>query len=281
MSRNASTAVWDHSKAPAPDLLVLLAIADAANADGREAWPGMPRLSQFSRKTESAVRRSIARLIAMGELIRVAEGHRGRSSEYAICLPGLAEWEERKAGADARLSDGERQASEDGKAGVSDAKGERLLLASPLSSTIEQEQRRARAEQFENFWQTYPMRNGRRLGRKQAEEQWRKLSDPEREQALVAARVYAKACAGGDTIAKDAFRWIRDRAFEEWALPAAAAPSRYRQPEQGPSVIRCPHGYPLSEDADGWSSPCQECDDVSLERAASEHRRAQLDAESA
>lgn len=74
---------------------------------------------------------------------------------------------------------------------------------------------------FPTFWATYPPRDGKRVGRSKAEEQWKKLSVEEWIRALVAARHLADAIeAGGKFGPPDAWRWLRDRTFEDWQEPA-------------------------------------------------------------
>lgn len=91
MSVQATTAVWNHSKARGADLIVMLAIADAANREGRNARPGMETLTKWTRKSERAVLYSIARLIKLGELQRMSSGVRGRVAVFTLFLPDLGE----------------------------------------------------------------------------------------------------------------------------------------------------------------------------------------------
>lgn len=73
---------------------------------------------------------------------------------------------------------------------------------------------------FPEFWEQYPKRNGKREGRGKAEQVWRRLSYEERKAAWRGARHYGSACDSGLTIAADAFRWLRDRRWEDWQDPA-------------------------------------------------------------
>lgn len=118
-------------------------------------------------------------------------------------------------------------------------------------------------EEFEKFWQQYPRRNGKRLYKHQAESAYIRLSKSQRERARNAVVHYANACNGGLTLAKDAFRWLRDHAFDDWQTPAVvesaaraarvpdkpgpaaeqngAAPYRDYEPE----VVGCEHSTPM------------------------------------
>lgn len=69
---------------------------------------------------------------------------------------------------------------------------------------------------FEQFWDIYPARNGRKRDKAKARTQWGRLSQAERDNALQAVRHYADE----EQFVKDAFRWLRDRSFDDWLSPA-------------------------------------------------------------
>ena len=58
--------VWEHSPAKGSALLVLLAIADHANADGTGAWPSLESLSNKTRLSERSVRYILRDLEGLG-----------------------------------------------------------------------------------------------------------------------------------------------------------------------------------------------------------------------
>lgn len=64
----ALTAVWQHSTRRHGELLLLLAIADYADDDGRNAWPSLKTLAKKTRQTERAVRFQLDKLVAAGEV---------------------------------------------------------------------------------------------------------------------------------------------------------------------------------------------------------------------
>lgn len=84
---------------------------------------------------------------------------------------------------------------------------------------------------FEEFWNQYPARHGKKIGKAKTAARWRSLSRPKREAALAGVRNYAEAIEAGATIAKDPFRWISQAAWEDWQTPASVEP-RTRQEEQ-------------------------------------------------
>lgn len=279
MSVPATTAVWEHSKARGADLIVMLALADAANADGYNAHPGLERLQKWARRRRSAVLASIQRSVDRGELVRTAPGHRGHSTIYAIVLPGLDTWTDlMEKGPETRTDENPERVQESvGKGPGSSEKGSSLPISVPLVSTTGTSTNGARADRFEELWSAYPSRHGRKLAKGKAQEAWARLKPAERDAALVAVAHYARACGREETLAKDAFRWIRDKSFEDWLQPPEKQTSRYGEAPPA-EWIRCPHGYPISEDTDGLLSACTDCDVVALERAASEARRAKIEA---
>ena len=84
MSIQANNMVWERSLARGRARLVLLAIADHADADGR-AWPSFARLAERCRMHRSGVTRSVRHLIEIGELVVAGKGSRG-GNVYQITL---------------------------------------------------------------------------------------------------------------------------------------------------------------------------------------------------
>lgn len=83
MSIKVMTWVWDHSTAVGTELLMLLAIADHASDDGRDAWPSIKTLARRTRLGERTVQRVLKRLADEGQLIIYPGGGR-RSNHYEI-----------------------------------------------------------------------------------------------------------------------------------------------------------------------------------------------------
>ncbi len=80
MSIKVSEWVWAHSQSEGTARLVLLAIADHAHDDGRDAWPSQERLARKCRVSVRTVRRAVDELVALGEL-EVDEYHGRPPSE--------------------------------------------------------------------------------------------------------------------------------------------------------------------------------------------------------
>lgn len=77
-----------HSAAEGNDRLVLLSIADEADDDGRNAFPGVERIADKARVHPSTAMRAVARLEATGELLvrRPDRNGRGRHNRYVVCM---------------------------------------------------------------------------------------------------------------------------------------------------------------------------------------------------
>jgi hypothetical protein len=77
-----------------------------------------------------------------------------------------------------------------------------------------------------DFWDRYPKRDGKRIGKKQAQDQWKRLSIPDRRAVVTAVGHYRDAVDDPRVFCpvKDAWRWLRDRLFDDWQDPAAHEP---------------------------------------------------------
>lgn len=77
MSVRAISWVWEHSEAGGTDRLVLLAIADAADDRGLNAWPSVATIASKCNVSSRTVQRAIYALEELGELrvVKQAGGH--------------------------------------------------------------------------------------------------------------------------------------------------------------------------------------------------------------
>lgn len=93
MSIKVIQAVWDHSASKGNDRLILLAIADRADHDGRGCWKGKERLAAMANCGRSTATDAIARLEELVGVLGVPElvvtRRAGKSSEYRVVLPGV------------------------------------------------------------------------------------------------------------------------------------------------------------------------------------------------
>jgi DNA-binding MarR family transcriptional regulator len=80
------TDVWQYSKAEGTRLLVLLALADAADRETRLAFPGIKRIGEYARVNKRQTLAHIKALIEMGELCRIKPARGQRRAEYEVLI---------------------------------------------------------------------------------------------------------------------------------------------------------------------------------------------------
>ena len=83
MSVRVSSWVWQHSGAAGNDLLLLLALADVADDNGR-CWPSVAHLADKTKLSRATVQRRLKALREAGKI--VTRGQRGTSNVYGIVL---------------------------------------------------------------------------------------------------------------------------------------------------------------------------------------------------
>lgn len=81
---------------------------------------------------------------------------------------------------------------------------------------------------FDAFWDLYPKRHAKKIGKRQTESRWNKLSEDDRAAAMVGVRHYRAACDQNLTLAKDPERFLRGRVWEDWQEPAVASSNGHR-----------------------------------------------------
>lgn len=134
--------------------------------------------------------------------------------------------------------------------------------------------RRDPAYRFEDFWQAYPQRNGKRVGKAKTLDRWKRLSYETKAEAFRAVRHYAAAVEALTTIAKDPERFLAADYWRDWIdgpgtadrrepvrpeekTQAAAAERLARA--QGPKCEEC-HGVGLVEPSPGEPAvTCPSC----------------------
>jgi hypothetical protein len=85
MSIHVITRVMKHSEARLGARLVLLVLADHANADGTGAWPSVTTIAAHARLSERAVRYELRQLERDGEIKAVGKGPAG-TTNYTVSL---------------------------------------------------------------------------------------------------------------------------------------------------------------------------------------------------
>jgi hypothetical protein len=87
VSLSALNYVWHESKHKGTELLVLLALADFADAEGK-CWPSLPTIARKSRIDRRQVQRALRQLESSGEIIRLETGNGRFPSKYCVQLEG-------------------------------------------------------------------------------------------------------------------------------------------------------------------------------------------------
>lgn len=86
MAIQVMTDVWQYSKAEGTRLLVLLALADAADRETRLAYPGIKRIGEYARVNKRQTLAHVKALIEMGELRRIKPARGQRRAEYEVLI---------------------------------------------------------------------------------------------------------------------------------------------------------------------------------------------------
>lgn len=72
---------------------------------------------------------------------------------------------------------------------------------------------------FDDFWNTYPSRNGKKLGKDECKKYCRRFKNGDRELILQGTKNYAASKQAKEGYAKDPIRFLRKEAFREWQEP--------------------------------------------------------------
>lgn len=86
MSVKVMTWVWEHSPAAGNDRLILLAIADCANDQGRDAWPSLGTLAHKTRLHRRTVERRIESMESSGWLAVDRGAGPGGTHRYRVVM---------------------------------------------------------------------------------------------------------------------------------------------------------------------------------------------------
>lgn len=181
MSVQATTWVWDHSEATGSAFVVLLAVADAANASGERSCQSVETLAHMARVSVRTVQRALRDLEQSGELEN--DGQDSRYSSNVYRFPALAD--ARPARRHVPSARGDKLAPLPGSGvtpvtpGVTNevARGDIAMTPNPINPTLPNGSdpnnaapaATSEGDEFETFWATYP----RRVGRGQAVKAWK------------------------------------------------------------------------------------------------------------
>ncbi len=238
----------------------MLSLANHANDDG-EAWPSIETIAYETQLSERRVHDGLRRCIAEGWVERVVNGAPDkripadrRPNLYR--LVGVDDSSTPRGGRIRR--DG---VDESGATGWTKRPPEPSLEPSvdPSPSTASTDVRADPNYRFDDWWALYPTRNGRKLGKKKAAEKWRRLSYDDKAACYAATKAYAAACARGDTIAKDAERFLAADYWRDWLDAVEHQPATPAvRPEPEADCATCDNQRWI-EGADGRMVHCPDC----------------------
>ncbi len=241
---------------------VLLCLAQFAD-ENHSCFPGQAKIAQLTEMAERTVRGHLARL-EKDQLIqrsrRQTEGRHGRNTDrYVLNVSGTLFQAAEVAGKDS----GTQPASDD--TSPADANTQPASDDTSFLKDLPEEQPKELAG-FEQFWETYPTRHGKKVDKAKAENQWDRISQAESELSVRAVENYRVSCSQGLAIAKDAHRWLRDKNWLDWQTPARP------DPKPGEVVPRFPVYTPEDRAhieglaADGAAGPTRTEDEVARAR---------------
>lgn len=106
--------------------------------------------------------------------------------------------------------------------GDSTSNDSKTLAEREQDASTEREKRERREEKiytcFSEFWNLYPKRKGKRLGKPEAVSYFKNNVKPsDQESLLIAVKNYADSSDSKNGYAKDAHRWLRD--WQQWLTP--------------------------------------------------------------
>jgi hypothetical protein len=238
MSTRVQTWVFLNSEATGNDRLVLLALADEADDDGGSCYPSIQRLALKTRCNARTVRRCIERLEADGALdVERGGAGRGNVNRYRILLDKGDNLSPLPAGimgppgaplaAEKRGEKGRPGVHQTHKPTNQNTRVEQQTLVedqNAVSNDHDEDSMRG----FDLFWSVYPARNGRKADKPDAVAKWKRLSLDDKRAAYRAAVNLCDAVARGETLAKDAHRFLTNRRWEAWL--ADPDPAERRRP---------------------------------------------------
>jgi hypothetical protein len=285
------------------DRLVLLVLAEAANAGTDECWPSVGTVAKRAGLRQAKyVQKALGSLQEKG-LIEVdpngCPDHRIRSDrrpnlyrmvgEMAVLDGGARRAGSSERGGASRSNGGARRADTGGRVAPPKPEGEpEGVTTSPpavagavKTKASDVTQRDHPSYGFDRFWDAYPARNGKKVGKAKTLQKWRAFPYETKAQVFIATRHYAAACSDGLTIAKDPERFLTTRFWEDWldgpgsadgakakATPQDAAAQaealRRSREERRRSGQACPtcEDRGVVEDDEGLARDCPACRSV-------------------
>ncbi len=74
-------------------------------------------------------------------------------------------------------------------------------------------------EAFEKFWNLYPKRNGKKVGKKETYNKFKKLKQEDVKLLMIATKNYSQSKAAKENYAKDPVRFLKNDWWKDWLTP--------------------------------------------------------------
>lgn len=262
MSIKIMAEVWEHAPVSQGSLLVLLALADAADEGSRMCFPGIARLARYARLGERQVHNCLRELREAG--VVTVDRNQGPAGTNLYTITRPSEWGVQKLqGVKPISGGGETHFSTDRKSSSpkpsEEPSEEPSEDSSDLFSAKKTERRETPDDLFDEFWRLYPRRpnESKKAARAKFAIALRKVSWPKLRAAVEA---YAASRQGEDArFTASAQTWLNQERWESW-LRADAPRSRMNPdnpmdgiPEHAAAVIRLEIDPELRDkDARAW-----------------------------
>lgn len=213
---------------PKSTLMVLAERLGEHDPEVWSCWPSQESIAEDTEQDVRTVRRHLARFVEAGLFAKERRSSpEGRRSDfYVLNLAALAVGTLTQPDTVSGSATGHEAHPNRTSEGGQPAPGVRLLPISKEPSEEPSEADEAVAS-FAHFWEAYPKRDGKRIGKAEALAFWRKMPYDDRKAAWRGACNLSRAvAAGGRHGIKDPIRFLRHRAFDDWQEPAPAGTSR-------------------------------------------------------
>lgn len=258
MSGYVTGLVLRNSSSKGAARLVMAVIAEAADDDGTNAWPSMQTIADRANITRRAAQLAVTACQKAGELI--VEEHKGgptdrqeryRTHRYAIPIKGwiIAEGDRARGEQVTPLPEqGANKSTSKGR-NPRQIRGEHSTPYPSLDPSLDPSPSKAddKALGFDQFWDMYPERDGKKLYKAATLTEWKKLDLETKRAAWRGAVNYRRAVDVQERRAKDPHRWLKDRLWEDWQDPPSGGVREPRRPSGGDPRRR--GGMSLAEQA--------------------------------
>lgn len=234
---------WVFNHAPddveAGDMLVLLVLAEHANAEGGLAYPSVKRIATMARMSERGVQYVLRRLVERGVIRVQYAATNKRPTVY--CFPAFRGEESAPPRGEEHAPQEEARGATDDRLGVqpTTSRGAKLLhpnRTEPSVGTVSETMsplvgsRRPYPEDFEAFWKDYPPVTNN--SKKKAHNAWKHLSAADKALAVEALPKYRASQGWREGYATHASTFLNSRLFEVEPVDRPPRPSNGRyEPE--------------------------------------------------